>query len=86
MKLHGACGQWSRLAAEDGRAVRLCEGGERRRTKKGPEESQGQARQVRGSEAWHEMALPKAREGSSLYKPRELTERGRHVDEPGDTE
>lgn len=85
MKLHGACGQWSRFAAGDGRAVRLCGGGEWRRTKKEPEESQGRARQVRGSEAWHEMALPKARGGSSLYKPGEPTERGRPVDEPRGT-
>lgn len=62
--------------------MRLCGGGEWRRTKKEPEESQGRACQVWGSEAWHEMALPKARGGSSLYKPGELTERGRHVDEP----
>lgn len=34
------------LAAEDGRAMRRCEGGERMKVKKEPEESQGQGGQV----------------------------------------
>lgn len=53
--------------------------------KKEPEESQGRAGQVWGTEPWHETGSPKAREGSCHYRLEEPSEKRRRVDEPGGT-